>query len=256
MNDNMRSGLVLHGFYTKEIILTSLAAHNVGMSKILIIEDEHDIAEVLEYNLIKEGHKVFSALDGIKGLAMVYAKKPDLIILDLMLPGISGIEVCRKIRSDPEICSTPVLILSAKGSETDKIGGFETGADDYVTKPFSVKEMLARVTAILKRCRGGNKFSGKIKFKGVEIDPEKHIVTIQGDPIDLTVKEFKLLETLASSIGQAFSRKRLLQEVWGIEADIETRTVDVHMRRLRKKLKKISGYFDTVHGVGYRFNPK
>jgi phosphate regulon transcriptional regulator PhoB len=224
------------------------------MPAILIIEDEKDIVETLEYNLKKEGLKVWKALDGNDGLRQTEAKLPDLILLDLMLPGIDGLEVCRRLKRNPKTAAIPVIMLTAKGTETDKIVGLELGADDYITKPFSIKELIARVKTILRRYeKPAAAPKTVLKFKDLEIDTDRHIVLAGGKEIDLTAKEFQLLHYLAENKGRVFSRERLLDAVWGIEVAIETRTVDVHMRRLREKLGKAGAHLQTLRGVGYKF---
>ncbi len=223
------------------------------MNSVLIIEDEIDICDAIRYALEKEGYKVHSSNDGIRGFFLALKVRPDIIVLDLMLPGMNGVEVCRKIKSDPKTSSIPVIIISARASETDKIGGFEIGADDYVTKPFSIRELIARIKAVSKRSfvqKG--KDNSIIRCKDLEIDPAGHNVYVSGDPIELSLKEFKLLQVLVQNKGVVLKRKDILREVWNIEADIETRTVDVHITRIRQKLEKSSCRIDTVHGVGYR----
>lgn len=226
------------------------------MRQILVIDDEKDIVETIEYNLSKEGYKVSKSYDGMNGLEAVQKKMPDIVILDLMLPGMTGIEVCKAMRSDPKTASIPVIMLTAKGEETDKIVGLEVGADDYMTKPFSIRELAARIKTILKRSGKKEDPKTSLKFPNLEIDSEQHTVKVSNKEIDLTAKEFMLLEHLASNPEKVFSRDRLLDTVWGIDAAIETRTVDVHMRRLREKLGKSAKYLKTLHGVGYKFSLK
>lgn len=224
------------------------------MPNILIIEDEKDIAQTIEYNLKKEGLKAIKAADGIEGLKQAEAKLPSLILLDLMLPGIDGLEVCRRLKGKPKTSAIPIIMLTAKGTETDKIVGLEVGADDYITKPFSHKELIARIKTILRRYeKPGATNAASIKFNDLEIDTDKHEVKVLGKAIELTAKEFQLLHYLADNSGRVFSRERLLDSVWGIEVAIETRTVDVHMRRLREKLGKAGNHLVTLRGVGYKF---
>ncbi|MFA4905087.1 MAG: response regulator [Candidatus Margulisiibacteriota bacterium] len=224
------------------------------MAKLLIIEDERDIVEALEYNLKKEGFAVSKAYDGLQGLKLAREISPDLIILDLMLPGLDGLELCRTIKREPPTENIPVIMLTAKGGETDKVVGLEVGADDYITKPFSMRELIARVRAVLKRYGKKHKANAaRLKFTDFAIDAEKHEVTAFGKPVELTAKEFSLLQFLAENQGRVFNRERLLDQVWGIEAAIETRTVDVHMRRLREKLGKAGKHLITLRGVGYKF---
>ena len=224
------------------------------MAKLLIIEDEKDIVQALEYNLKKEGLEIHKAYDGLQGLRKATEIIPDLIILDLMLPGLDGLEVCRKIKKDPQTENIPVIMLTAKGTETDKVVGLEVGADDYITKPFSMRELIARVKAILKRYGKKEKaYKPTLKFPDLEIDSEKHEVKAAGKAVELTAKEFALLKFLAENQARVYSRERLLDEIWGIEVAIETRTVDVHMRRLREKLGRAGNHLKTLRGVGYKF---
>lgn len=224
------------------------------MPEILIVEDEKDIVESIEYNLKKEGFKVAKANDGLNGLRLAQEKLPALILLDLMLPGLDGLEVCRRLKKNPKTAAIPVIMLTAKGSETDKVVGLEVGADDYIVKPFSLKELIARVKTILRRYeKPAEAPKAIIKFKTLEIDTDKHEVRAAGKLIELTAKEFQLLHYLAENQGRVFSRERLLDAVWGIDVAIETRTVDVHVRRLREKLGKAGHHLVTLRGVGYKF---
>jgi len=224
------------------------------MPKILIIEDEADIALALEYNLKKDGFTVYKASDGRTGLKTAREKLPDLILLDLMLPQLNGTEVCKSLKHDAKTASIPIIMLTAKSSEVDKVVGLEIGADDYVTKPFSMRELLARIKAILKRYAPLETKKSLLKFPSLEIDIEKHEVKVDGKLIDLTAKEFALLQYLAENKGKAVSRTKLLDTVWGIEVAIETRTVDVHVKRLREKLgKKTGDLISTLRGIGYKF---
>ncbi len=225
------------------------------MTEILIIEDEKDIVESLEYNLKNEGYKVSKAYDGLNGLRLAEEKVPAIVLLDLMLPGLDGLEVCRRLKKNPKTAAIPVIMLTAKGSETDKVVGLEVGADDYIVKPFSTKELIARIKTILRRYeKPAEKPAGAIKFKDLEIDTDKHEVRAAGKPVELTAKEFQLLLYLAENPERVFSRERLLDAVWGIDVAIETRTVDVHMRRLREKLGKAGDHLVTLRGVGYKFH--
>ncbi len=224
------------------------------MPKILIIEDEADIVETLEYNLKKEGFKVSKAFDGRAGLKLAKEKLPDLILLDLMLPEIDGSEVCKSLKRDPKTAAIPIIMLTAKSSEVDKVVGLEIGADDYITKPFSMRELVARIKTILKRYSPAETKKSLLKFPDLEIDIDKHEVKVDNDLALLTAKEFALLQYLAENKGKAVSRTKLLDTVWGIEVAIETRTVDVHVKRLREKLGKKGGkYISTLRGIGYKF---
>ncbi|OGC23271.1 DNA-binding response regulator [candidate division WOR-1 bacterium RIFOXYB2_FULL_42_35] len=224
------------------------------MLNILIVEDEKDIVEVIEYNLKKEGFKVSKAFDGKKGLKLAQDKRPALIILDLMLPELDGLEVCKKLKGDVRTAEIPVIMLTAKGSEIDRILGLELGADDYITKPFSLRELIARVKAILKRCsQKANESQSVLRFADLEIDIDRHEIKSFGKIVELTAKEFALLRYLAENKDLVMSREKLLDYVWGIEVAIETRTVDVHVRRLREKLGKSGSHIKTLRGVGYKF---
>lgn len=224
------------------------------MAKILIIEDEKDIVQTLEYNLKKEGYDVIKAFDGIQGLKLVGETSPDIILLDLMLPGIDGLEICKRVKKDQKTENIPIIILTAKGEETDKVVGLEMGADDYITKPFSMREVIARIKAILKRYNKKEPtMNNIIKFPDLEINIEKHVVISSGKPIELTAKEFALLLYLSQNKDKVFSREKLLDVIWGIDVAIETRTVDVHIRRIREKLTRAGDHIKTLRGVGYKF---
>ena len=223
--------------------------------KILIIEDEKDIVQALEYNLKKEGFEVSKAYDGLQGSKLIASLLPDIILLDLMLPGIDGLEILRRAKKEPKTENIPVIILTAKSQEADRVVGLELGADDYITKPFSVRELIARVKTVLKRYGVKSEpMSPTLKFGTLEINSDNHEVKAGGKPVELTAKEFSLLHYLASNKGKVVGRERLLDAVWGIDVAIETRTVDVHIRRIRAKLEPHADeYIDTVRGVGYRF---
>ncbi|MFH1684565.1 MAG: response regulator transcription factor [Candidatus Margulisiibacteriota bacterium] len=225
------------------------------MANILIIEDEKDIVEALEYNLKNEGFKVYKAYDGRTGLKQARDKAPDLILLDLMLPLINGLEVCKILKKESVTANIPIVMLTAKGSETDRVLGLELGADDYITKPFSMRELVARVKTIIKRYGKKTEDISRavIRFRDLEIDIEKHEIKASGKLVELTAKEFALLRYLAENKDKAISRERLLDMVWGIEVAIETRTVDVHVKRLREKLGKVGQRIKTLRGVGYKF---
>lgn len=225
-------------------------------NKILVVDDEENIVELVKFNLENEGYQVITAYDGEEALKKVEEVHPNLIILDLMLPKLDGFDVCRQIRKDSKLSKIPIIMLSAKGEEIDKILGLELGADDYVTKPFSPRELLARVKAILRRAKKkGEKEEEIIALGDIKMDLTKYRVQVDGSEISLTPKEFDLLAILMTHPGQVFSRSYLLDELWGYDYHGDTRTVDVHIRRLRKK---ISNYSDeesilTVRGVGYKF---
>jgi DNA-binding response OmpR family regulator len=220
---------------------------------VLIVEDEADIAEGLRYNLEREGLPVVVATTGEKGLAAALDRKnpPALILLDLMLPGMSGTELCRRLRREPQTRRTPVIILTARGSESERVEGLELGADDYVTKPFSVRELVARVRAVLRRA--DETAAVNYEDERLQIRFEEMHVTCDGESVRLTRKEFGLLAALARRSGRVATRNQLLDEVWGQEYYGDTRTLDVHIRRLRAKLGACGGCVETVIGVGYRF---
>ncbi|RMG04404.1 MAG: response regulator [Acidobacteria bacterium] len=220
---------------------------------ILIIEDEADIAESLRYNLEREGFRAEIAESGEKGLRLALNEKvsPALIILDLMLPGMSGIELCRRLRREPQTRKTPIIMLTAKTAESDKVVGLETGADDYMTKPFSVKELMARIKAVLRR--SDNLDIRKYQDDKLTIDFEDMRVFCCGQEVRLTRKEFALLANLVKSAGRVATRQSLLDNVWGYSYFGDTRTLDVHIRRLRQKLGPCSECIETVVGIGYRF---
>jgi two-component system phosphate regulon response regulator PhoB len=220
---------------------------------ILIVDDEPDIVELLAYNLQQGGFAVATARDGTSALAEVRRQRPDLVLLDLMLPDISGTEVCRRIRKEPGTETTPIIMITARGDEIDRVVGFELGADDYVVKPFSPREMVLRVQAVLRRVRPrGEPKNERLQIGALEIDVPRHQVLVREEEINLTALEFKLLLDLATRRGRVQSRDALLERVWGYAPGIETRTVDTHVKRLREKLAEARDYIETVRGVGYR----
>jgi len=224
------------------------------MARILVVEDEADLRDVLEYNLTTAGHEVLLAATAAEGLQQAREGRPDLVLLDLMLPDMSGTEVCRAIKSDPTTRQTRVVIVTAKGEEVDRVVGFELGADDYVVKPFSVREMLLRVQAILRRAVDEPTVTRALEFGKLRIDRDAHRVAVGGEEVPLTSLEFRLLVTLLERKNRVLSRSVLLNDVWGIEAEIASRTVDTHVKRLREKLGDAGQYVETVRGVGYRFS--
>ena len=224
------------------------------MARILVIEDERDLQKVLEFNLNQAGHEVLTSLGGRSGLQLARERHPDVVILDLMLPDLAGTEVCRALKRDPQTSDIAVLMLTAKGEEVDRIVGFELGADDYVVKPFSVRELLLRIDAIVRRRVKPEKGSERpLEFGRLRIDRDAHRVWVEEHEVELTALEFKLLVTLFERKNRVQSRSSLLSDVWGIEADVATRTVDTHVKRLREKLGNAGDYVETVRGVGYRF---
>ncbi|GAA0107263.1 winged helix-turn-helix domain-containing protein [Clostridium tertium] len=226
--------------------------------KILVVDDEDHIVELISYNLINSGYKVITANNGIDAVKLAKEENPRLMLLDLMIPGLDGYDVCKAIRSDNDTKDISVIMLTAKGEELDKILGLELGADDYMTKPFSIRELLARIKAVLRRTKllGGS--DEIFKTNGILINFERREVLISDKKIDLTLKEFELLEILVKNRGKILTRETLLDKIWGYEYVGETRTVDVHIRYLRKKIEvddKNPKFIETIRGVGYRFNP-
>jgi DNA-binding response OmpR family regulator len=220
--------------------------------KILIVDDEPEAVELVEFNLKQAGFDVAVAADGAEAVKKARSLSPNLIVLDVMLPELDGLEVCRMLRRDPATVGIPIIMLTAKASEVDRIVGLEIGADDYITKPFSPRELILRIKKMLQRVPQPNK-EDKLTFGQLVIDPPRHMVTWRGKSVDLTATEFKLLNLLASRRGRVQSREQLLRDVWEYNSLIDTRTVDTHMRRLREKLGPAAEYLDTVRGVGYRF---
>ncbi len=224
-----------------------------GRGPILVVDDEPDIRKLVELNLSREGFDVVAVDRGEAALDAARRHRPQLLVLDLMLPDLSGTEVCRRLRSDPELADIPVLMLTARSEEIDRVVGFEVGADDYVTKPFSVRELVLRVRAILRRHPSGETEPEQIHRDGLVIDVSAHRVWVAGEELQLTATEFKLLLNLARSAGRVRTRGQLLQEVWDMPPHLNTRTVDTHVKRLREKLGPVSELIQTVRGVGYRF---
>ncbi len=221
---------------------------------ILIVEDEPDLRATLEYNLERQGYRTRSAENGREALELLAVDPlPDLVLLDLMLPDIQGTEVCRRIRADDRTTHVAVVMVTAKGAEIDRVVGFEVGADDYVVKPYSVRELLLRVRAVLRRAQGTEVAAGTVSFGRLRLDLPAHRVFVDDDETRLTALEFRLLTTFHDRRGRVQSRERLLADVWGYQADVTTRTVDTHVKRLRVKLATAGTYIQTVRGVGYRF---
>lgn len=224
-------------------------------TKVLVVDDEPSIVELIRFNLVREGFKVTAAYSGGGLLDRIRAERPDLVILDIMLPGEDGLTICREIRKESNL---PIIMLTAKDSETDKVLGLELGADDYITKPFSPRELIARVRAVLRRSSGEESAETKkqvLKVRDLMLDGERHLVTLNGRELDLPPKEFELLRILMENPGRVLTREYLLETIWGYEYIGETRTVDVHIRRLRQKIEPDPSqpvYIETVHGFGYR----
>lgn len=220
---------------------------------ILVVEDDRALAGVLEYNLTSEGFSVTCAMDGQDALNQARAKTPDLVLLDVMIPVMDGVQVCRQLRSEAATRNTPIIMLTAKGEETDQVVGFSVGADDYVTKPFSVRVLLERVKALLRRNERASDLNDLISVGGIAIDRIKHRALLDGKVLDLTPSEFRLLDTLIRQPGRAFDRSELINSALGNDAIVLERTIDVHIRSLRKKLESSADRIETVRGIGYRF---
>lgn len=227
-------------------------------AKILVVDDEKDLVDLISYNLEREGYDTLKAYNGEDALRFVRSQKPDLVILDLMLPGIQGMEVCKLIRTNSETANLPIIMVTAKGDEIDKVLGLEIGADDYITKPFSVRELLARVRAVIRRFEASETQTKKrtFEFQGLRIDFTSHLVTIDGKKVELSPTEFKILTFLSGHPGRVYTRDQILDHAWGDATFVEPRTVDVHIKRLRAQIEKNVSeprYVQTVRGVGYKF---
>ncbi len=225
----------------------------MAQATILVVEDEEDILELVAFNLGQAGFRVLKAADGVEGLHLAQRERPDMVILDLMLPKMDGKEVCRRLRQAEETRRIPVLMLTARAEEMDRIIGFEIGADDYMTKPFSARELVLRVQAILRRGHEPPTSAGILRFSRILIDPERHRVEVEGRELDVTATEFRLLHHLAANAGKVMSRELLLDRVWGYTYEGYARTVDTHVRRLRQKLGSARECIETLRGLGYRF---
>jgi len=227
-------------------------------ARILVVEDEPDILELVRFHLAQAGWRVETASTGNEALASLRRRAPDLVVLDLMLPDVSGTEICRVMRADPALAEVPVVMLTARAEEVDRVVGFELGADDYVTKPFSPRELVLRLRAMLRRRRpgaaGAADASPLLCHGSLSLDVERHRCAVSGETIDLTAKEFGLLAALMSRPGRVLSREQLLEEVWGSDISVTLRTIDTHLKRLREKLDEAGSLIETVRGVGYRFS--
>ena len=222
------------------------------MARVLVIEDEDDLREVLQYNLTQAGHRPYGAATGEAGLRLAHEVRPEVVLLDLMLPDLPGTNVAKALRREPETHLVPIIMVTAKAEEIDRIVGFELGADDYVVKPFSVRELMLRIEAVLRRGRAPE--HRMIEIGELRIDREAHRVTVGPDEISLTALEFKLLVTLTERRDRVQARATLLSDVWAVDAEIASRTVDTHVKRLRDKLGTAGRFIETVRGVGYRFS--
>ena len=223
---------------------------------IVVIEDEKDILEIIEYNLLRDGYQVSTAMDGMSGLELVRCKHPDLVLLDLMLPKLDGEELCRRLKGGADTKTIPIIMVTARQEESDIVSGLDLGADDYVTKPFSTKELLARVQSVLRRSGKLDEQEKSIALGPLKISPEQFKVELEGEIINLTSTEFRLLLTLAKQAGRVFSREQLLQSVVGDKVVVLDRNIDVHIRAIRKALGEHGKLIETVRGVGYRFTTK
>lgn len=221
-------------------------------ASILLIDDEPDLVSLVKFNLEREGWKVRAATDGGTGYEQARRDLPDLILLDLMLPGIDGLEVCRRLRAEPRTARIPIIMLTAKGGESDRVVGLEMGADDYVAKPFSTRELVARVKALLRRAAPAEDDAGAVAVGEIQLDPGRHEVLVKGRAVSLTATEFRLLQALMRRPGQVFSRDRLIDGAIGEDAHVVDRTIDVHVTSLRRKLGRAGATIETVRGVGYR----
>lgn len=224
------------------------------MARLLIVEDETDLRQVLEYNLRQAGHDALAAATGAEGMRLAREQHPDLVLLDLMLPDLSGTDICRMLKEGPDTKTIPIIMLTARGEEVDRVMGFELGADDYVVKPFSVRELMLRIQAVLRRIGAPEGAAADVvEFGCLRVDRQAHRIWVAESEVELTALEFKLLLTLYDRRNRVQTRSALLDDVWGIQADITTRTVDTHVKRLREKLDRAREYVETVRGVGYRF---
>ncbi|MDG6005788.1 MAG: response regulator transcription factor [Candidatus Brocadia sp.] len=225
----------------------------MAKEKILVVDDEQDLVKLIRYHLEKDGYRVLSAYNGEDALFLSRKERPELLILDLMLPGMDGLEVCKKLKADRDLTNTAIVMLTAKGEEADITTGLKLGADDYITKPFSPKELVARAQAVLRRTKSTSAIQEYIKIDDLTIDLDKHEVIIKNEPVQLTLTEFKILYHLARKPGRVFTRDQLLDAVSGPETAVTDRTIDVHVASLRKKLKTFANRIATIRGIGYKF---
>lgn len=221
--------------------------------KVLVVDDEPDVTGLVAYHLKAKGHTVETVNDPLCSIGVARSFLPDLVILDVMMPGLNGLQVCRMLRSDPKLKAVPILFLTAKVEESDRIQGFEVGGDDYVCKPFSVKELVLRVQSMLRRApEVAPAETGRLEVGRIVLDADRHAVTVNGAPVELTATEFRLLHLLMERRGRVQTRERLLIDVWNYSTEVDTRTIDTHVRRLREKLGAEAAWIETVRGVGYR----
>jgi two-component system, OmpR family, alkaline phosphatase synthesis response regulator PhoP len=222
-------------------------------ASILVVDDEEDILELLRFNLTKDGYQVSCAESGEEALSAIQSHAPDVVILDVMLPGMDGLDVCRAVKSKPETVNIPIIMLTARAEDADIVTGLELGADDYITKPFSPRVVAARIKAVLRRKRPPASEDGTIRFADIVIVPEQHAVRVADQPVDLTATEFRILTTLARRPGWVFSREQIVDAARGLNAVVTSRSVDVHIVSLRRKLGSRGECIQTIRGVGYRF---
>lgn len=221
--------------------------------RILVVDDEDDLRKVLEFNLRNAGFQTLSAATGREALEIAQLERPDLILLDVMLPDMQGTQVCQQMKMSADLREIPVVMVTARGEEIDRVVGFELGVDDYIVKPFSVREVILRVRAVLKRSAPDETAAERVAFGIIELDIQRHRVWVEGDEVKLTATEFRLLETFLSRRGRVQTRETLLKDVWGADINVTPRTVDTHVKRLREKLGVAGEYVETVRGIGYRF---
>jgi two-component system phosphate regulon response regulator PhoB len=227
-------------------------SNKAANKRILVADDEPDVLQLVSGNLKNAGYNVLKAEDGLTALNQARDTLPSLIVLDLMLPEMSGLEVCKVLKKEPATSQIPIIMLTAKAEEVDRIVGLELGADDYITKPFSPRELVLRVKSVMRRAASAGEFSDQLSLGDIRIDRSRYAITIGGKPVDFTATEFKLLALLIERRGRVQSRDTLLNDVWGYESAIDTRTVDTHIRRLREKLGKSADCIETIRGFGYR----
>ena len=242
-------------FSTEAVDGRVVPSRGMATGRILLVEDEPDIAEILQYNLEKEGFEVDVEPRGDSALERIRASVPDLLVLDLMLPGLDGLELARLLQRDRRTASLPLIMLTARGEEVDRIVGLELGADDYISKPFSPREVVLRVKAVLRRARHEPPPGDEVRIGDLQLDVAGHLLRIDGREVDLTATEFRLLKLLMERAGRVQTRGQLLSDVWGYAEDVDSRTVDTHVRRLRRKLGAEAERIETVIGVGYRLRP-
>ena len=243
----------IRGKFNKSVNFSPIGERTMAKGTILAVDDEEDILELVRYNLVKEGYQVICAETGEQALKEARSQRPDVIVLDLMLPGLDGLDVCRTLKSSAQTAQIPVIMLTAKGEEADMVTGLELGADDYVVKPFSPRVLAARVKAVLRRKHMPETQDEVLDFGSLSIHPEQHVVRVENKPVELTATEFRLLLTLARRPGWVFSRDQIVDSTQGANSVVTSRSVDVHIVSLRRKLGSMGACIETIRGVGYRF---